>query len=87
MSARRPRLRLSDRRRRKDVVRLLARMLTDPAKRIRWRVAWQLLPWAADVPLDLVEKACRAETHARVRPHIDELLRKAREEQKRPKSG
>ena len=56
-------------------------MLNDRARRVRWRAAYELGAWAADVPLDIVEKACRAEMHDGTRRMMQHLLQKATEEQ------
>ena len=65
----------------REIVPLVAGMLTDRARRVRWRAAYELCAWAGDVPIDVVERACRAEAHAGTRRQMEVLLRKATEEQ------
>jgi len=72
---------MSNRRKAAEVVPLVVGMLNDRARRVRWRAAYELGAWAADVPLDPVEKALRAETHDGTRRQMQHLLRKATEEQ------
>lgn len=66
----------------KEVVPLVAGMLADRARKVRWRAAYELYKWADLVPLAVVEKALRAENHPRVRGELQKLLKKARAEQK-----
>ena len=46
-------------------------------------MAYELCAWAADVPVDVVEKACRAEPHVGTRQTMERLLRMATREQER----
>ena len=62
---------------REEVVPVVVGMLKDRSRRVRWRTAYELCGWAADVPIDVVEKAYRAETHAGTRRQMERLLRKA----------
>jgi len=66
-------------RKRGQIVPLVVGMLKDRSRRVRWRAAYELCAWAADVPAGVVEKACRAETHAGTRQMMERLLRKATE--------
>ena len=76
-----------DRRKGREIIPLVAGMLTDRARRIRWRTAYELCAWAADVPIDVVERACRAEAHTGTRRQMEILLRKATEEQEKANEG
>jgi len=76
-----------DRRKVREIVPLVAGLLTDRARRVRRRAAYELCAWAADVPIDVVERACRAETHAGTRRQMEVLLRKATEEQEAMTDG
>ena len=68
----------SDERKRREFVPLAVSLLFDPAKAVRHSATEHLRRgWAADVPLDVVEQACRAETHAGPRQQMERLLRKA----------
>ena len=75
------------RRKRLEVIPLVVGMLTDRSRRVRWRTAYELFGWAADVPIDAVEKACRAETHPGPRRFMQELLRVAAQAQEGRSSG
>ena len=68
-------------RKRREVVPLVVGMLKDRSRRVRWRAAYELCAWAADVPTGAVEKACRAEEHAGTRQMMERLLRKATQAQ------
>jgi len=68
---------------RREVVPAVVAMLSHRSRRVRWRAAYELCSWAADVPLDVVEKACRAEPHAGTRQTMERLLRMATREQQR----
>ena len=67
---------ISHEQKRRQVLPKLVGLLQDRAKRVRRRVAFQLYPWAPDVPADAVEKACRVETDPIARRQLDRLLRK-----------
>lgn len=70
-----------------EAVPLVVGMLSDRSRRVRWRAAYELRAWAADVPIDLVEKACRAEPHAGTRRAMEHLLRQATKAQEERMSG
>ena len=52
----------------------LVGLLQDHAKRVRRRVAYEVYPWAPDVPADAVEKAYRTETDPIARDQLRRLL-------------
>jgi RNA polymerase sigma-70 factor (ECF subfamily) len=68
---------------RREVIPLVIAMLSDRSRRVRWRTAYELCAWAADVPIEVVEKACRAEPHTGTRQMMERLLRMATREQER----
>lgn len=62
------------------VLRQAVEMLRDPARRVRQRAAYELWPWAADVPAEAVESALRAETNTRARRSLERLLQRVKEQ-------
>ncbi len=68
-------------RKRGQIVPVVVGMLKDRSRRVRWRAAYELCAWAADVPTGVVEKACRAETHTGTRRMMERLLRRATQAQ------
>jgi RNA polymerase sigma-70 factor (ECF subfamily) len=68
---------------RQQILPMVLPLLHDRAKRVRWRVAYELYPWAAYVSIDEIERACRTETYAAARDKLARLLRKATEVQGR----
>ena len=67
---------VSDERKRTEFLPLLIPLLADPSRRVRWRAAFDLQPWAADIPLEPVVRAIIAEKYERTRRAMEKLALK-----------
>ena len=63
-----------------DLVPLAVTKLKDPARRVRWRAAYELRAWAGDVPLGDVEEALKNETHPRGSREMERLLQRVKQQ-------
>jgi hypothetical protein len=61
-------------RKRREFLPLIVPLLSDRSGRVRRLVAWDLQPWAADVPVEKVVQAVRKERDPRVREALLRLL-------------
>ncbi len=78
---------VSDDRKRRDFVPDVISLLRDPTWRVRWRAACELLPWAADIPLDVAALALAEEKDARVRAEMAHLVQAVIAAQGQKKGG
>ncbi len=67
---------ISDERKREEFLPLLIPLLADPSRRVRWRAAFDLRHWAADIPLEPVVRALIAEKYERTRRAMEQLALK-----------
>ena len=70
---------MTDEQKRRDIVPLVVAMLRDRARRVRHRAAFELWAWAADVPVEEVQAACRAESHDRTLKVMNQLLERVKQ--------
>jgi HEAT repeat protein len=68
---------VGDDRKRREFVPLIVPLLNDCSTRVRRRAAWELQPWASEVPLSTVARALLNEQDAYTRGHMERLLRAA----------
>ena len=68
---------------RQEIIPLVLPMLSDRARRVRWRTAYELRSWAADVPVATIETALTGETKTGVSDELKRLLARAQDEQNR----
>jgi predicted DNA-binding protein YlxM (UPF0122 family) len=66
---------VDDERKRREFVPLLAPLLLDQSRRVRRCAAWDLRPWASDVPLNTVAQALVDERDPYTRASIEQLMR------------
>ena len=64
----------------REFVPLAVSKLKDPARRVRWRAAYELCAWAGEVPVQEVEEALVRETNTRARWGLERLLNRAKEQ-------
>jgi len=68
-------VKVDDERKRKEFLPLLIGLLHDPAQRVRWRAAYELSRWTADVPLEEAAMALANEKGARTRRAMARLVK------------
>lgn len=66
---------VEDERKRREFVPQVVSLLRDPTPRVRERAAYELLPWAADVPIEAAALALAEESDARVRGGMARLIK------------
>jgi len=69
-------LKVDDERKRTEFIPLLLPLLRDHSGGVRWRTAYELSHWAADVPLSVAARALADETNARARGMLARLVRR-----------
>jgi len=69
-------LKVDDERKRTEFIPLLLPLLRDRSGVVRWRTAYELLGWAADVPLEAAAEALANEKDAKVRGMLARLVRR-----------
>ena len=65
-----------EKRTRKDFIPAVLPLLRDPTRHVRWRVAYELWPWAANVPLEAAAIALAEEVDPGTRCQMAELVRR-----------
>jgi hypothetical protein len=71
-------------RKRSEFVPVIAPLLADPSIRVRRHVAWELCPWAQDVPLEPVAQALVQERDPEARKRLMRLLKAVLKTKKGP---
>ena len=67
---------VDDERKQTEFLPLLLPLLRDGSGVVRWRTAYELLNWAADVPLQVAAEALANEKNAKVRGMLAHLVRR-----------
>ena len=67
---------VDDERKQTEFLPLLLPLLRDGSGVVRWRTAYELLNWAADVPLEVAAEALANEKNAKVRGMLAHLVRR-----------